>query len=45
MVNKMPFGKHKGKAVAALPRDYRNWLQGQDIDKDLAYTLKKLENI
>lgn len=45
MVNKMPFGKYKGLATVTLPKDYRKWLLSQDIEKDLRYTLSKLENI
>lgn len=36
----MSFGKHKGMAVAALPRDYRRWLLNQaDIDSYLRKAL------
>lgn len=26
----MPFGKHKGVAIADIPRDYKAWLLNQD---------------
>jgi uncharacterized protein (DUF3820 family) len=26
----MPFGKHKGKPLSAVPRDYLEWLAGKD---------------
>lgn len=33
----MPFGKHKGKPLKDIPRDYIAWLSGQEIrDPDLA---------
>ncbi len=37
----MTFGKHKGVAIADIPRDYKAWLLNQDnID---AYLKKALE--
>ena len=37
----MPFGKHKGVAIANIPRDYKTWLLNQDnVD---AYLRKALE--
>ena len=37
----MPFGKHKGVAIADIPRDYKAWLLNQDnVD---AYLRKALE--
>jgi exodeoxyribonuclease X len=37
----MPFGKHKGMAMADVPADYKRWLLGQgDIDP---YLRKALE--
>lgn len=45
MVNKMPFGKHRGQAVVSLPKNYRDWLVQQDIDKDLRFTLEKLSSV
>lgn len=46
MLNKMPFGKHKGTMITALPPDYRDWLLTlPDLDSDLRYTLNKLKEI
>ena len=37
----MPFGKHKGTAIADIPADYKRWLLGQpDVDP---YLRKALE--
>lgn len=35
----MPFGKHKGLQINAIPNHYRAWLKTIDLDLDLAYTL------
>lgn len=43
MLSNMPFGKFKGVPMADVPTDYRKWLAAQDIDRDLKYTLDKLE--
>ena len=38
----MPFGKHKGVAIADIPRDYKTWLLNQDnVDP---FVRKALEN-
>jgi len=38
----MPFGKHKGSAIADMPRDYKRWLLDQpNVDPYLAQALKK----
>ena len=42
----MPFGKHKGKALAQVPASYWQWLKRQDDwpakHRDLAYSLEQL---
>jgi DNA polymerase III epsilon subunit-like protein len=45
MVQKMPFGKHKGKAMVDVPVGYRRWLleEGDDLHRDLRYTLERLK--
>jgi DNA polymerase III epsilon subunit-like protein len=45
MLHTMPFGKHKGRAIALIAPDYRAWLLTQEIDADLRYTLEKLKGI
>lgn len=45
LLTKMLFGKHKGKLIISVPSSYRAWLLAQDIDKDLRYTLEKLESL
>lgn len=46
MLHVMPYGKHKGKLITQVPRLYRQWLLGAgNLDQDLRYTLKKLENL
>lgn len=43
MVEKMPFGKHKGTKIKDLPRSYIKWLMGLDnLDDDLRHTLETL---
>lgn len=40
-IKKMPFGKHKGKPLSEVPKDYIDWLLKQDnVDQDLATSLK-----
>lgn len=39
-MKKIPFGKHRGSNITDLPRGYRVWLLGQDIDEDLRYAVK-----
>jgi len=42
----MPIGKHKGKLMLKVPRDYRAWLLEQpDLEKNLKFTLEKLINL
>lgn len=46
MLHVMPYGKHKGTPILQVPRSYRQWLlRAGNLDKDLRYTLKKLENL
>ena len=45
MLHTMPFGKHEGKPMLAVPEGYRNWLLTQKIDKNLLYTLTKLKGL
>ena len=46
MLKKINFGKHKGKALASLVNEDRNYLEWlykqQDLDEDLKYTLGQL---
>ena len=41
-VKKIPFGKHRGSLLTDLPRGYRVWLLGTDIDADLRHSLEAL---
>lgn len=43
MVQRMPFGKHKGTLISNLPRSYRDYMLTLDINKDLRYTLETLK--
>lgn len=45
MVHLMPFGKHKGRVIANIAADYRDWLLSQEIDADLRFTLEKLKGV
>lgn len=45
LVHLMPFGKHKGRALLQIPRDYREWLLKQELDKDLRFSLEKIRSI
>lgn len=46
MLHVMPYGKHKGKLITQVPKLYRQWLLGAgNLDQDLRYTLKRLENL
>lgn len=45
ILSKMPFGKHKGKTMLQVPREYRNWLLTQEIDANLKFTLEKLRTL
>jgi len=38
-IQRMPFGKHKGKLLKEVPADYMDWLLGRDIDDDLRFAL------
>jgi DNA polymerase III epsilon subunit-like protein len=42
-ISQMPFGKHVGKPLVALPQDYREWLLKQDgIDNNLRSSLEMI---
>jgi DNA polymerase III epsilon subunit-like protein len=42
-IKKMPFGKHKDKALHEVPRDYIEWLMKQDnVDSDLRASIEAL---
>lgn len=41
-VKNMYYGKHKGLPLKELPRGYRVWLMGTDLDEDLRYSLEQL---
>jgi exodeoxyribonuclease X len=42
-IETMPFGKHKGKALADVPIDYFQWLMKQDnVDPDLVASIRKV---
>lgn len=34
-VHRIPFGKHRGSKISELPRGYKVWLLGTDLDPDL----------
>jgi uncharacterized protein (DUF3820 family) len=36
----MPFGKHKGCDMQAVPIDYLEWLSRTDLDEDMEYTVR-----
>lgn len=38
LMPKMTFGKHKGLHFRDIPKDYLQWMVGQDFDGDLLYT-------
>jgi exodeoxyribonuclease X len=40
IIQRMPFGKHKGKPLSDVPADYMDWLLDRDIDDDLRSALK-----
>jgi len=41
-IKTMPFGKHKGKPLREVPRDYLRWLLAQDnLDPDLRASIEK----
>jgi exodeoxyribonuclease X len=39
-IQRMPFGKHKGKLLTDVPPDYIDWLLRRDIDDDLRSALR-----
>jgi len=43
-IHKMSFGKHRGKNLSELPKDYVNWLltKADNIDSDLRASLLAL---
>jgi exodeoxyribonuclease X len=42
-IKEMPFGKHKGKPLAQVPKDYIKWLLSEpNVDPDLRYALERL---
>lgn len=46
MLQKMPFGAHKGKRLLNVPAPYRAWLLSQaDIPKDLRFSLERLHGL
>jgi exodeoxyribonuclease X len=43
LVEVMPFGKHKGKKLLDLPKDYVKWLLNLDnLDRDMRWSLERL---
>ena len=38
LIPKIVFGKHKGLYFRDLPKDYLQWIVGQDFNKDVLYT-------
>ncbi|UCV26719.1 3'-5' exonuclease [Ferribacterium limneticum] len=42
LVTRMYYGKHKGSLLKDIPRGYRVWLLGTDLDEDLRYSLENL---
>ena len=40
LLKKMPFGKHKGLDMEAVPIDYLEWLSRTDLDEDMEYTVR-----
>lgn len=40
LIPRMPFGKHKGVMFSEIPADYLEWLQGTDLDGDMAHTVR-----
>lgn len=41
LIPRMPFGTHKGQLFSGIPKNYLEWLQGTDLDEDMAYTVKQ----
>lgn len=48
-LSRIGFGKHRGESFCDIPTDYLQWMQKQDFDEDIAYTveveLKNRQNI
>ena len=40
IIQRMPFGRHKGELLREVPADYIDWLLGRDIDDELRTALK-----
>ena len=41
LLSRMYFGKHKGERFRDIPKDYLQWLSGQDdLDEDLKFTIR-----
>lgn len=44
MIQRMPFGMHRGKLFSEIPRGYRIWMAEQpDWHKDIKYSLERLK--
>jgi DNA polymerase III epsilon subunit-like protein len=41
LLDSISFGKHAGTPINLLPKSYVSWLRTQDLDIDMAYTIKK----
>ncbi len=39
LIERIPFGKHKGEAFANLPADYLDWLKRTTTDPDILFTI------
>jgi len=39
-IQRMPFGKHRGKPLSEVPADYMDWLLGRDIEDELRSALR-----
>lgn len=45
LLSRMIFGKHKGLLFREIPKDYLQWLSGQDdLDEDLRFTVGQYLN-
>lgn len=43
VLHEMPWGKHEGKPLINVPRNYREWLMGLDnLDRHLRYSLEQV---
>ena len=40
LIARIPFGKHKGMLFREIPTDYLVWLNGTDLDEDMAHTVR-----